>query len=243
MMEGDVAEKDNVLLTLCCSKNSYNQENGEGEGGFIYRVISVQLSSRLRADVRRPSLPGSETQGRRMRFRMSMKISLPDKKDSEWGKKRTKTGRDLWQPHWSVLAFFGPIALLQEHTRAESGLVQLVSKRREIPTCTYASGEVPGLLGAGFAEAASLPDSTEQTECLRSTVNELLYIWSVAYVGIIKVTLEPSNLGGRAIALLIAGGNTEDDGRLGGVVDVCVGEAGRLHQARRVGSTIYPHEG
>lgn len=32
MMEGDVAEKDNVLLTLCCSKNSYNQENGEGEG-------------------------------------------------------------------------------------------------------------------------------------------------------------------------------------------------------------------
>lgn len=33
MMEGDVAEKDNVLLTLCCSKNSYNQENGEGEGG------------------------------------------------------------------------------------------------------------------------------------------------------------------------------------------------------------------
>lgn len=29
----DVAEKDNVLLTLCCSKNSYNQENGEGEGG------------------------------------------------------------------------------------------------------------------------------------------------------------------------------------------------------------------
>lgn len=28
-----MAEKDNVLLTLCCSKNSYNQEDGEGEGG------------------------------------------------------------------------------------------------------------------------------------------------------------------------------------------------------------------
>lgn len=32
MMEGDVAEKDNVLLTLCCSKNSYNQENGKVKG-------------------------------------------------------------------------------------------------------------------------------------------------------------------------------------------------------------------
>lgn len=35
MMEGDVAEKDNVLLTLCCSKNSYNREDGEGEGGWV----------------------------------------------------------------------------------------------------------------------------------------------------------------------------------------------------------------
>lgn len=56
-----MAEKDNVLLTLCCSKNSYNQENGEGEGGFIYRIISDRLASRLRADVGPPSLPGSET--------------------------------------------------------------------------------------------------------------------------------------------------------------------------------------
>lgn len=55
-----MAEKDNVLLTLCCSKNSYNQENGEG-GGVIYRVISDRLASRLRADVGPPSLPGSET--------------------------------------------------------------------------------------------------------------------------------------------------------------------------------------
>lgn len=27
---------------------------------------------------------------------------------------------------------------------------------------TYVSGEVPGLLAVGFAEAASLPDSTKQ---------------------------------------------------------------------------------
>lgn len=56
-----MAEKDNVLLTLCCSKNSYNQENGEGGGGVIYRIVSDRLASRLRADVGPPSLPGSET--------------------------------------------------------------------------------------------------------------------------------------------------------------------------------------
>lgn len=99
---------------------------------------------------------------------------------------------------------------------------------------------MPGLLGAGFAEAASLPDSREQTEGFRSVVN---YICSLVYVVISKVTLEPSNLSSGAVALLVAGGNTEDDGWLGGVVDVCVREAGRLHQARRVGAAIYPHEG
>lgn len=57
------------------------------------------------------------------------------------------------------------------------------------------------------------------------------------------LTLQPSNLGGRTVALLIAGGDAEDDGRLGGVVNVSVGQAGRLHQARRVGSTIHAHEG
>lgn len=35
MVERGVAEKDNVLLTLCCSKNRYNQENGEGKGGGL----------------------------------------------------------------------------------------------------------------------------------------------------------------------------------------------------------------
>lgn len=100
---------------------------------------------------------------------------------------------------------------------------------------------MPGLLGAGFAEAASLPDSTEQTEHLRWTVKELDDISGLAWVALL--TLEPSDLSGGAVALLVAGGDTEDDGWLGGVVDVCVGEAGRLHQARRVGSTIYPHEG
>lgn len=100
---------------------------------------------------------------------------------------------------------------------------------------------MPGLLGAGFAEAASLPDSTEQTGHLRSIVKELVDISSLVFVAIL--TLEPSNLSGGAVAFLVAGGDTEDDGWLGGVVDVCVGEAGRLHQARGVGPTIYPHEG
>lgn len=57
------------------------------------------------------------------------------------------------------------------------------------------------------------------------------------------VTLEPSDLSGGAVALLVAGGDAEDDGWLGGVVDVCVGQAGRLHQARRVGAAVNPHEG
>lgn len=34
-----MAEKDNVLLTLCCSKNSYNQENGEGGGGVYLQGL------------------------------------------------------------------------------------------------------------------------------------------------------------------------------------------------------------
>lgn len=100
---------------------------------------------------------------------------------------------------------------------------------------------MPGLLGAGFAEAASLPDSTEQTEHLRSTVKGPVDVSGLVRVA--ALTLEPSDLSGGAVALLVAGGDTEDDGWLGGVVDVCVGEAGRLHQARRVGPTIYPHEG
>lgn len=72
-------------------------------------------------------------------------------------------------------------------------------------------------------------------------VKKLIYISGLICVAVL--TLEPSNLSGGAVALLVAGGDTEDDGWFGGVVDVCVGEAGRLHQARRVGSTIYPHEG
>lgn len=102
---------------------------------------------------------------------------------------------------------------------------------------------MPGLLGAGFAEAASLPDSTEQTEFFRWGVKKPACVCGVVYVIISNVTLEPSNLSSGAVALLVAGGNAEDDGWLGGVVDVCVGEAGRLHQARRVGAAIYPHEG
>ncbi len=57
------------------------------------------------------------------------------------------------------------------------------------------------------------------------------------------LTLQPSNLGGRTVALLVAGGDAEDDSWLGGVVDVGVGKAGRLHQAGGVGSTVHAHEG
>lgn len=38
-MEGDVTEKDNVLLGLCCSKNSTTNRTRRKEG-FIYRNIS-----------------------------------------------------------------------------------------------------------------------------------------------------------------------------------------------------------
>lgn len=56
-----------------------------------------------------------------MRFGMSMKVSLPDKRTVSGGKKGgQKLGGVCGQPHWSVLAFFGPVALLQEHMRAES---------------------------------------------------------------------------------------------------------------------------
>jgi len=137
-MEGDVTKKDNVLLSLCCSKNSTTNRRRRKEG-FIYRNISqIWLSSRLHTVVLPPLLSWSETWGwRRMRLGWGwrgggVKVSLPDKKDSEW-KKDQRLGGVSGQPHWSVLAFFGPVALV--------------------------SGEVPGLLGAGFAEAASLPDS------------------------------------------------------------------------------------
>lgn len=74
-------------------------------------------------------------------------------------------------------------------------------------------------------------------------LTKLIYICGVVDVLSSNVTLEPSNLSGGAVALLVAGGNTEDDGWLGGVVDVCVGQAGRLHQARRVRAAVNPHEG
>lgn len=39
-LEGDVTEKDNVLLSLCCSKNSMTNRTRRKEGFFIYRNIS-----------------------------------------------------------------------------------------------------------------------------------------------------------------------------------------------------------
>ena len=61
--------------------------------------------------------------------------------------------------------------------------------------------------------------------------------------GLRSLTLEPSDLSGGAVALLVPGGDAEDDGWLGGVVDVCVREAGRLHQAGGAGAAVHTHEG
>lgn len=55
--------------------------------------------------------------------------------------------------------------------------------------------------------------------------------------------MQPSDLCGRAVALLVARSYAEDDGGLGGVVYVGVREAGGLHQAGGVGPTVHPHEG
>lgn len=57
------------------------------------------------------------------------------------------------------------------------------------------------------------------------------------------LTLEPPDLGGGSVALLVARGDAEDDGRLGGVVDVGVGQAGGRHQAGGGGPAVDPHEG
>jgi len=56
-------------------------------------------------------------------------------------------------------------------------------------------------------------------------------------------TLQPPDLSSRAITLLVAGGNAEDDGGLGSVVDVSVGEAGGLDPAGWAGAAVHPHEG
>lgn len=55
--------------------------------------------------------------------------------------------------------------------------------------------------------------------------------------------MEPPDLGGWPVALLVASGDAEDDGRLGGVVNMSVGEAGGLDQAARVGTAVDPHKG
>lgn len=55
-------------------------------------------------------------------------------------------------------------------------------------------------------------------------------------------TLEPPDLRGGPVTLLVASGNAKDDCRLGGVIDVGVGQTGGWHQAGRGGSTVHPHE-
>lgn len=56
-----------------------------------------------------------------------MMVSLPDQRTPS-GREGQKPGGVSGQHHWSVLAFFGPVALLQEHTRAESVLVGFIGE-------------------------------------------------------------------------------------------------------------------
>lgn len=85
-LEGDVTEKDNVLLSLCCSKNSMTNRTRRKEGFFyLQKHLSDWLSSWLHTVVLPPLLSWSETWGWRMRLGWAwgggggVKVSLPDK--------------------------------------------------------------------------------------------------------------------------------------------------------------------
>lgn len=57
-------------------------------------------------------------------------------------------------------------------------------------------------------------------------------------------TLDPADLRGRTVALLILGGDAEDDGRAAGRggVDVGVDQVGGANGAGRLGATVHPDE-
>ena len=57
------------------------------------------------------------------------------------------------------------------------------------------------------------------------------------------LTLQPPDLGGRPVALVVPGGDPEDDGGLGGGVDVRGGEGGVGDHALCRGAAEHPHEG
>lgn len=115
----------------------------------------------------------------------------------------------------------------------------------------------PSLCQVGFWDAAPVLIFPEKLH-FSSAPAWILYwfLWkqktditSIVTVGqnssgpVLVLTLQPSDLRGRPVALLVAGGDAEDDGGLGGVVDVRVGQGGGLNQAARVGTTVHPHEG
>lgn len=120
---------------------------------------------------------------------------------------------------------------------------------------TYVSGEETGLFGAGFAKVPSLLDSKKGEIHWSETIfkhlktsttviiETLLHFAQQQNLNESLPTLQPSDLCGRAVALLVARSYAEDDGGLGGVVYVGIGEAGGLHQAGGVGPTVHPHEG
>lgn len=170
-MEGDVTEKDNVLLSLCSSKNSTTNGTRWKEG-FIYRNIA-QIDFHLGIILLfclHCCLDLSQTWGWKMRLRWrggGVKSVFLIK----GVERRQKTGRGLWATSLIRPSFLWTSSLTAgstHKTRLSFALIILCYfNLRSVCTgwmneCTYVSGEVPGLLGAGFAEAASFPDSTGQ---------------------------------------------------------------------------------
>ncbi len=78
---------------------------------------------------------------------------------------RQKTGRGLWATSLVRPCFLWTSSLTARahETKVSIACLNGQCHAEVYEHCTYVSGEVPGLLGAGFAEAASLPDSTKQT--------------------------------------------------------------------------------
>lgn len=174
-----------------------------------------------------------------------MKLSLPDKKDS--GKKRQD-----WD---SLGSLTGPFLLSLDQAycrRTHKTRVKHFTCEREdrllfSPCVRPETQALYSRIRGGawsfrskFCRSSIFPRFYKVQQQLERLQGCEMYFCTTR---VCVLTLKPSNLGSRAVALLVAGGDAEDDSWLSGVVDVSVGEAGRLHQARRVGSTIHPHEG
>lgn len=102
---------------------------------------------------------------------------------------------------------------------------------------SYKSGDAPGLFTDAFPASFSTGDTKTAVKPSRSSSSHRGRGRCAA------LTLEPPDLSGGPVALLVARGDAEDDCGLGGVIDVGVGQTGGRDQAGRGGSTVDPHEG